>query len=839
MSKKTKIILIIFAVFFMFLLFLKKKPASEIKNYQIFIPNPVVLPSKVYSEKTIGFIKTSKNVLPENFNYLKNNLAISLSKNQKNLFLKNGSLILPYGDFDTFESFYQFLNEKKIPTYISSDYILHNFQIINSEILENVEIERISPLMKKLLEALYNKIYNNWLYFKKQKNHKYENLSKQTLKYLSIPISLIDPDFQIDKKIASEISSDLSKIKSAKRGVYLVDIFSQNCPSFCKDYFVDEDGKRKKILSGKLVIWQKKKMDSLEFYKKVCSKTCYFEDFSNYQVPGFYNLSDSLRRYYKAKRFLERFSFNLRNDDLLRESIYLLLELEQTSFYHQGSEMRAIDAWKDIYSTLSFFDGAGGINFYDFANILNDYFQRNEIQNPDQLDLFSLNLNEFRTNLGKEKGTEIFNVFKQEVNKELSERNIGLTFLSKKRSLSKEIFENLVFDSVGCNPKSPYFNQARLFSDFEKSVSCQEMEQDLLKKNWKKEDYWRKICESSLSIYKDHLNIFYPLCKVLPTNLEVLSVLGSEESEDILTSDYKFNNFCSFGEKLNSLESEIKNKNINFWLQDYENFRDWLIISYFKNNLKNNLVFNQKKINSSLAFLSEKIIKDPIWKLETYEEKKQENEGKKNKIYQVSFLEPEYAIYSKISYYFNFLEQLLKENGFLTGRLYYNIDKLSEIFNKLEEISDKEIKKETLSLDDKKYLEDLPEKFQEVIEGLASVYVEQERGYSEKNIKKIYFLGKDNALSTIFLKNIWLEKNTNKNLFSASGKLDLFLTSFYYNGKVFGFAGPVFSYYEFLWPADDILTKDKWKNIVLKLIERPIWYSRVGIQSSQNPYIIK
>jgi len=106
-------------------------------------------------------------------------------------------------------------------------------------------------------------------------------------------------------------------------------------------------------------------------------------------------------------------------------------------------------------------------------------------------------------------------------------------------------------------------------------------------------------------------------------------------------------------------------------------------------------------------------------------------------------------------------------------------------------------------------------------------------------IKKISLEGKEEAFKTNFIRDIFEEQNLGKLLHTGTGKLDWLIVVYKKDGKIIASVGPIFSFYEFAWPKEDRLTNEKWRQLILKDMKRPIWYSEIGIRASDEPYIVK
>ena len=171
--------------------------------------------------------------IPENYQRdIKDKFNLNLTKDQKQTLLQNGALIIS-GKNDRFENAYKKLSssrnyilngeakrdESGVPTIITADSIMHLFHIEFNEILKNLEINELDPLLDEFLTKALEESENQYKTFE---NKDLKELIRRNIAYLSVGKKLLDPNFNVSTKLLrvnssnslSSISSDLSSLSS-------------------------------------------------------------------------------------------------------------------------------------------------------------------------------------------------------------------------------------------------------------------------------------------------------------------------------------------------------------------------------------------------------------------------------------------------------------------------------------------------------------------------------------------------------------------------------------------------------------------------------------------------
>ncbi len=137
---------------------------------------------------------------------------------------------------------------------------------------------------------------------------------------------------------------------------------------------------------------------------------------------------------------------------------------------------------------------------------------------------------------------------------------------------------------------------------------------------------------------------------------------------------------------------------------------------------------------------------------------------------------------------------------------------------RLEEIARKELRGEELSESDYVFIKNIHSEFENILKSLASTLTVKQSSCPSMTRCKVEtsLEGKENAFKTTIVADVHTDANTGKVLEVGVGKIDWVLVAHKSkNGRIGIAVGPIFSYYEFIWPMKDRLTDEKWRNEVL------------------------
>lgn len=863
MSSKLKILIVlVILVFGGILLWRISLPVSPSTPYSPIsikssLESPLVLaaafPEFEYEEKPYNNPEYSLPLedLPENYQRdIVEKFGKTLTPEQRKILLENGALILRDKEYDQFENAFSFLEGKDIPIFITSDSILHLFHIEFNEILKNLEIKKLSPMLKEFLLSTISETKIQ------MSDPEIKELARRNLAYLSVAMKLLDPEFKVPPEVKNEVEEEIKRIEDHK-GFYKSPLFSLDCPEECLNDLAFTSGEYpdgeicSQAIKGVKISYQGKIWDSVEFYKEVCTRKCYCEDYSQYVPRGHYTSSEELERYFKSMIWLGRIGFKARGESWTKQAALLTLAVNQAETNFEGKEISAQELWRKIYSVTGFFAGASDdLTFYDYSNVLNEIIGK-EIK---PTDISKLDLAQFQEEISKLRGPKILGGFEIDLAGNLKDLTQGMRLIGQRYALDSQILGDLVYKNVGPNPDSPFYDEVINYclttsclglpvctQPREFYYNCQNLEQD-------REKYWNEVCDAAVELYcgcsgcsedtpEENINKLWSVCRFIPTGLDVANVLGSVKAEEVL-KDYYHCSYCDYSEKQKELKELVSsytqedwNKNLyNTWLwmlqpvlkEKPQGYPDWMRTSIWKlkdlitslsswAELRHDTILYVKQSYTWAAGILETAM--PPMPIEA-------------KYY--GYVEPNPELFARAKYAVDYLNEGLRIQGVMTDEVSLALNESSEMMENLMRISEKELEGKALTEEDYDYIKNIDSKFNQILEKLASALSITQGTPGENKIKETSLEGKEEAFKTSLIADVHTDANSKKVLEVGTGTIDWLLVAHKSKEGRIGIAvGPMFSYYEFPWPMKDRLTDEKWRSQVLDEMERPIWYEEI------------
>lgn len=260
------------------------------------------------------------------------------TKEQKGLLYKNGFFVSPSEEEQLFYV-YEKNEYKNIPSFITTDSVLHVYHIFYDYSLRVLENEKLLPVLEELTENMLKKSI-----------YLYNTLKNENLKNIQL------------KNIAFFAVAQLALEKELPEGI----------PEKAREMALKEFDLIKKQ----------------EGFAK--SNIFPFElDHSQYVPRGHYTRSDDLKRYFKALMWYGQAPFPLYDNEGKRtvEQTLQALLITYTLFLENDDE-KDIELWESIYNPTYFFVGlADDLNIYHYKDlILKVYGENPDVNNLDDKD---------------------------------------------------------------------------------------------------------------------------------------------------------------------------------------------------------------------------------------------------------------------------------------------------------------------------------------------------------------------------------------------------------------------------------------------------------------------
>lgn len=232
--------------------------------------------------------------------------AEQLLKQNSFVVVTGHSLYPQGGKWNEFFQLYENNTYTPIPSFITTDAMLHNYHLFFDHLLKTVEQAHLAPELKQLTAAM---LQASQTQYNSLKGTTWENAAKRNLAFFAVAARLLDPQAQVPAAMQGEVAKELA----------LINQHSQT------------------EISPVMSIGQQP--DVLENLK---------EDYTQYIPRGHYDTSDDLKSYFKTMIWYGRLTFRLKDEDETRSAALITLALSQGDNYQN---------WAKIYEPTNFFVG--------------------------------------------------------------------------------------------------------------------------------------------------------------------------------------------------------------------------------------------------------------------------------------------------------------------------------------------------------------------------------------------------------------------------------------------------------------------------------------------------
>ncbi len=322
----------------------------------------------------------------------------------------------------------------------------------------------------------------------------------------------------------------------------------------------------------------------------------------------------------------------------------------------------------------------------------------------------------------------------------------------------------------------------------------------------------QKLVWPHIGMYKGHGKPFtygyvylwgapYPT-RVFPRGLDILSVLGSKEAEEILKEegDTEYEGYDKNIEELRKEFERLEKKSI------YEHYL--FILKYLIQSDHGNApefmrmkAWRLKELNTALGFWSE-LRHDVILYVKMsattcscssiWRKKKKREEPP-------AFVEPYPVVYRELRNLVEKTREYLEQTGFLLSELDDNFYKFEEFLSEIERLSLKELEGKSLSDEERKFIREGGKKLRSAIR------------FPWKYLKKVI---NTTDSKTPVIADVHTDYNSGLVLEEGVGNPDLIYVKMKIDGRDVILKGGVLSHYEFKQPISSRLTDEQWQEMI-------------------------
>jgi hypothetical protein len=510
----------------------------------------------------------------------------------------------------------------------------------------------------------------------------------------------------------------------------------------------------------------------------------YKEDYSQYVPRGHYTRSERLKKYFRTLMWYGRMAFLLKGrknseqvTDALISAYDARIQTHQACLLavsldtQQVDERLAREIWDRIYTVTAFYVGlSDDLTPYDYLWALERVFGQEyalaELDDPNHF-------HQLKTELALLPAPKIFGgtgdahvvlpVTEESLN-EILDKTKGMRLMGQRFIPDSYMFQNLVFPQVL--------------------------------------DYTGDLSNLPFTSVGSAVGII----RGYPRGLDVMALLGSEQAKDILIqegdTDYLgyWDQFNELADEFGAFGPEEWNRNLYWgWLYSLQ-----ALIGDYRNGypvFMQRAAWSKRSLNAALASWAELRHDTILYAKQSYSPPPYSESSPPTP---PAYVEPVPEFFGRLLALAKMTRTGLSDMDVLSEQAVERLLSFEEMLNRLIEIVTKQLTNQTLSDQDRLYLNNLADDLEWVVTGIG------ETGLKTTMVADVHTVGSEESV---------LEEGV--------GKVDLVVVACPRpDGSAFLAVGPVLSYYEFKHPMADRLTDEKWRELLDSpdKPERPAWY---------------
>lgn len=325
-----------------------------------------------------------------------------LSPEAEKLLVENGFVVVPDTEREFF-MLYEMNRYEPVPSFITTDSLLHNYHLFFSHLLRVVEKEELAPTLKELTQDMLSEAEKQ---YEALKGTEWENAAARNMAFFAVAGRLLEPDFPVPEPVREIVAEELKLIES-RAGI-------QESP-------VMNMGQNRQA------------PETLQ------------EDYTQYLPRGHYNSSELLQSYFKAMMWYGRLTFRVKSEDETRSALLMTLAL------NQGDNARK---WDAIYQPTTFFVGkSDDLSYLEYRELLAEIYGQGA-----GLEEIVADQEKWETFKAKAAGLRppVVNsipLFEEDIQPDRTGDTMGFRFMGQRFTLDAAIFQRLIYREVEENSR--------------------------------------------------------------------------------------------------------------------------------------------------------------------------------------------------------------------------------------------------------------------------------------------------------------------------------------------------------------------------------------------------
>lgn len=341
--------------------------------------------------------------IPANLAGVDNPEDTAFSDVERALLAKNGFVVKPAYSREFFP-LYENNRYNYIPSFVTTDSMLHNYHLMFNHLLKTLEEETLADELSKLNKGMMAEAV---AHYEMVKATEWENAARRNVAFFTVGSVLLDPNTPIPGGVKPEVEEELALIKAHER--------------------IAESPIMNMGTVGGPALTSPQGVQPVEALK---------EDYSQYIPRGHYDTSEQLRNYFNSMMWYGRLTFRFKNEDEIKSALLITLALNKSD-----NEKK----WNTIYEPINFFVGkSDDITYYQFRDVMKEVY--GDIAAPQVIAKDETKFNQFVAATAKLAPPQINSIpiFNAAIQPDREKEIKGFRFLGQRFTVDASIFQRLI-----------------------------------------------------------------------------------------------------------------------------------------------------------------------------------------------------------------------------------------------------------------------------------------------------------------------------------------------------------------------------------------------------------
>ena len=313
---------------------------------------------------------------------------------------KNGFVVVP-NYYREFFMLYEINRYEPVPSFITTDSMLHNYHLFFNYLLRVTEKEKLVPELKELSAAM---LPASEAQYEALKGTDWENAAKRNMGFFAVASRLMDENSPVPGPVQEVVAEELKLIESRSR--------IEVSPLMNMGQDLDE-------------------FDALK------------EDYTQYIPRGHYDGDEMLEAYFKTMMWYGRLTFRLQSEDETRSAVLITLAL---------AEGDNSVPWDKIYQPSCFFVGrSDDLSYLEYRALLEDIYGSGA--GLEEITASGEKWETFMKAAAELDPPQINSIpiFDADIQPDRQQEIMGFRFMGQRFTLDASIFQRLIYREVGEN----------------------------------------------------------------------------------------------------------------------------------------------------------------------------------------------------------------------------------------------------------------------------------------------------------------------------------------------------------------------------------------------------